>query len=38
VFATRILENSPLPEVYSLIQDTNAIDTNITEGLKMIME
>lgn len=37
-FATRILENSPLPEVYSLIQNPNAIDTNIAEGLKMIMD
>lgn len=36
-FAMRILENSPLPEVYSLIQDPNVID-NIAEGLKMIME
>jgi hypothetical protein len=35
----KILENSPFPEVYSLIQDhPNVVDTNIAEGLKMIME
>ena len=37
-FATRILENSPLPEVYSLVQDPNTVDIDITEGLKMIMD
>lgn len=36
--ATKILENSPFPEVYSLVQDPNVVDTNIAEGLKTIME
>ena len=34
---TKILENYPLPEVYSLDQDPNVIDINITDGLKMII-
>lgn len=36
--ATKILENSPLPEVYSLGQDSNTVESNIAEGLKTIME